>query len=124
MTLTVTEIAVPPLPRRRRWMPLAAVAALFVVVTFTWLTFSTAREVELARGIRLGMTEAEVRGVVGDISSFVTYRGKDASGVMLGAVRTRIDFYAMWIESRTKWKPLDDSADTWPVHIRFDANGC
>jgi hypothetical protein len=136
----VTDFPDTPPPRRRRWKRWALVGVLLVGL-FAWLALAKPPEIEGSRAVRLGQTKAEVEAIVNKwIDSryemggpVVVVDNSDtqeilSSGLLLDSRQGPLRFLAATIEQWTGWRvpfglrsPSD--FDSWPVHIRFDANG-
>jgi len=112
-------------PRGLCWRRRAVVTVTLLAGLLWWLV-GEAPEIQVAKGVKLGMTEAEVLAVLGDDPTQMTYRG----GILRGATFSRWMTFVRWTRRELnldllRFAPgrLRIAADNWPVHIRFDKNG-
>jgi hypothetical protein len=129
-----------PHSRRRLWKRWAVIA-LPLLVGLGWLTLVEPPEIEGSRAVRLGQTKTEVHALVykwidsryssaapAMIVDGVETQGSSIEGYLLDSRQKPFRFLAATIRQWTGWRTSFglrslSNLDSWPVHIRFDANG-
>jgi hypothetical protein len=111
-----------PQPRPSRWRRWTTVALLVAGATLAWLFLTEAPEVQQARAVTLGMTQAEVAAILGSGGDMIDYGGLQP-GLVRGASYTRWFRFYTRLEQMAGRSHLSSSFDDWPVHVRFDKSG-
>jgi hypothetical protein len=115
------------MPRSRRRRLIFAAAVVVFVLGAGWRLGTEGEDVRAAKDVTLGMTEYEVRTIIGDdpdvMGIQMRYVGPSYSGLMRGYSYSRWFVTKLWLSRKMGWKITPPIHDDWPVHIRFDASG-